>query len=47
MPLGWFLVYGVQCHFQQYFSYKVVVTFIGGGNQSTWRKQLTWPAASH
>ena len=32
------LVYGVQCHFQQYYSYIVVVSFIGGGNQSTRRK---------
>ena len=28
------LVYGVKCHFQQYFSYIVAVSFIGGGN---WR----------
>jgi hypothetical protein len=28
------LVYGVKCHFQQYFSYIVVVSFIGGEN---WR----------
>jgi hypothetical protein len=26
------LVYGVKRHFQQYFSYIVVVSFIGGGN---------------
>ena len=26
------LVYGVQRHFQQYFSYIVAVSFIGGGN---------------
>ena len=26
---------GVECHFQQYFSYIVVVSFIGGGNRST------------
>ena len=30
----WFLVYIVKCHFQQYFSYIVAVTLIGG-NQST------------
>ena len=30
-----------QCHFQQYFSYIVVVCFIGGGNRSTWRKPPT------
>jgi hypothetical protein len=28
------LVYGVLCHFQQYFSYIVVVSFIGGENRS-------------
>ena len=28
-------------HFQQYFSYFVGVSFIGGGNQSTLRKPLT------
>ena len=27
--------------FQQYFSYIVAVSFIGGGNWSTWRKPLT------
>jgi hypothetical protein len=30
--------YGVWRHFQQYFIYIMEVTFIGGGNQSTWRK---------
>jgi hypothetical protein len=30
---GLILVYGVQHHFQQYFSYIVVVSFIDGGNQ--------------
>jgi hypothetical protein len=41
--LGWliWLVYGVLCHFQQYFSYIVAVSFIGGGNQCMWRKPLT------
>ena len=34
---GW-LVYGVRRHFQQYFSYIVAVSCIGGGNQ---RKPLT------
>ena len=32
---GWWsvgLIYDVWCHFQQYFSYIVVVSFIGGGN---------------
>jgi len=28
-------------HFQQYFSYIVTVSFIDGGNQSTWRKPQT------
>jgi len=28
-------------HFQQYFSYIVAVSFIGGGNRSTPRKSLT------
>jgi hypothetical protein len=30
-----------RCHFQQYFSYIVAVSFIGGGNQRTWKKPLT------
>jgi len=29
--VGW-LVYGVKCHIQQYFSYMVAVSFIDGGN---------------
>ena len=38
----WFgLVYGVECHFQQYFSYIMAVNFIGGGNWSTRRKPLS------
>jgi hypothetical protein len=37
--VGWF--YGAQRHFQQYFSYIVAVSFIGGGNWSTRRKPLT------
>jgi hypothetical protein len=28
-------------HFQQYFNYIVAVSFIDGGNQSTWRKPMT------
>ena len=32
---------GVWRHFQQYFSYNVEVSFIGGGNRSTRRKPLT------
>jgi hypothetical protein len=34
--------YGVQCHFQQYFSYIVAVCFIWGGNRST-RKNTDLP----
>ena len=34
-------MYGVYCHFQQYFSYIVVVSFIGGGNRSIRRKPPT------
>ena len=37
-------VYGVSCHFQQYFCYFVAISFIGGGNQRkplTCRKTLT------
>ena len=34
--------YGVWCYFQQYFSYIVAVSFIGGGN----RGKKHWPAAS-
>jgi hypothetical protein len=33
------LIYGVYRHFQQYFSYIVVVSVIGGENH--------WPVASH
>jgi len=32
---------GVLCHFQQYFSYIVAVSFIGGGNRRTRRKSPT------
>jgi len=39
LKYGW--VYGVECHFQQYFSYIVAVSFIGEGNRSTRRKLLT------
>jgi hypothetical protein len=34
--------YGVKRHCQQYFSYIVVVSFIGGGNRSIRRKQPTY-----
>jgi len=37
----WLLVYGVECHFQHYFSYIMVVSSIGGGNRTTRRKPLT------
>ena len=36
-----FKVYGVKCHFQQYFSYIVAVSFIDGGNWRTRRKSQT------
>jgi ABC-type spermidine/putrescine transport system permease subunit II len=39
--IGLVLVYGVSRHFQQYFSYIVTVSFIGGGNRSTRRKPPT------
>ena len=32
---------GVKRHFQQYFSYIVAVSFIGGRNRSTRRKPMT------
>jgi hypothetical protein len=36
------IVYYSLCwHFQKYFSYIVVVSFIGGGNRNTWRKPTT------
>ena len=33
--------YGVETHFQQYYSFIVEVSFIGGGNRSAWRKPPT------
>ena len=36
--------YGVECHFQQYFSYIVAVGFISGGK---WNHQAETTAASH
>jgi hypothetical protein len=36
---GW--GYGVYYHFQQYFSYIMAVSFIGGGNLSTDLSQVT------
>jgi hypothetical protein len=43
------LVYGVLRHFQQYFRYSVVVSFIGEGNWSTRRKSVVnhWQTLSH
>ena len=35
------LVRGVECHFQQYASNMVAISFIGGWNRSTWRKPPT------
>jgi hypothetical protein len=35
------LTCGVEHHFQQYFSYIMAVSFIGGGNQSTRGKPPT------
>ena len=35
------LIYGVERHFLQYFSYVVAVSFIGEGDRSTLRKLLT------
>ena len=37
-----YIGYGIKRHFQQYFSYIVVVNFIGGRNQSTRRKPQTY-----
>ena len=34
-------IYDVLCHFQQYFSYILTVSFIDGGNRSTRRNPLT------
>jgi len=36
------LVYSVSRNFQQYFSYMMAVSFIGGGNRSTQRKPLIY-----
>ena len=35
------MAYGDSRHFQKYFSYIVVVSFIGGGNRNTKRKPST------
>ena len=37
--------YGVKCQFQQYFSYIVAFSFIGGGNLST-QKTIDLPQAT-
>jgi hypothetical protein len=40
--LQWLVVgYGIYITLSKYFSYIVVVSFIGGGKQSTWRKPPT------
>ena len=39
------LVYCVWCHFQQYFSYIMAVSFVSGGNRNTRRNHR--PVASH
>ena len=31
----------IKCHFQQYYSYSIAVSFIDGGNQSTLKKLPT------
>jgi hypothetical protein len=36
------MAYGDSRHFQKYFSYILVVSFIGGGNRSTQRKPPTF-----
>jgi len=41
MKLSGLWVYGIERHFQQYFSYIVVVSFISTGNRSTQRKLPT------
>ena len=41
LPVCEVLFDGVEGHFQQYFSYIVAVSFIGGGNRRTRRKPLT------
>ena len=37
--------YGAECHFQQYFNYTMVVSFIGKGNQIP--EENHRPVASH
>jgi hypothetical protein len=37
----WFMIHGASRHFQQYFSYIVAVSFIGGRNRNTRRKPPT------
>jgi ABC-type dipeptide/oligopeptide/nickel transport system permease subunit len=34
-------IYRLMVNFQQYISYMVALSFIGGGNQRTWSKPLT------
>ena len=33
IPISLLVGFGVYCHFQQYFSYILTISFIGGGNQ--------------
>jgi hypothetical protein len=35
------LIFGVQRHFQQYFSYIMATSFSGGRSRSIWREQPT------
>jgi hypothetical protein len=37
---------GVLCHFQQYFSYIMAVSFIGGGNREYLEKTTVLPQVS-
>ena len=47
MKINGSLVYGVQCHFQQYFIYIVTVSFIDGGNQINRRRTPTCCKSLH
>ena len=40
-PLCFILIYCVERHFQQYFSYIMATSFSGGRSQSTWREPPT------
>ena len=41
VPVFIMSIYRLMVNFQQYISYMVAVSFIGGGNQRTWSKPLT------